>query len=347
MHSKCIIVLNQRLKVVSLPNTLYTIYKSIVPKAFLIRMKRIIWKANIFKKHLFIDKRENGMEKENKHRGVPFILAIYIVCFIFRGFEYLVLRTDRSVFGEAFLHKLVGIGILFFALRCISVAWGQIGFTKEKRGKSLTYGLLLGVFAFVPAYGVEFMLQYFSGNAPSLQWYVTSYSIQGNLGNQSSFLFYLICIAGNIINVIMEEGVFRGLFLRLAEKKHSFLWATIFSSLLFGLWHIAAPMRSVLDGEMELFPACMAMLSLTIMSGLMGIKLCMLTKIFGNLWVPMADHFVNNTIVNILHISAVSGVDQMQVMRIAIAQTLSFFIALFLYWKTKAGQNITFRENES
>ncbi len=287
------------------------------------------------------------MEKENKTRAVPFILAIYIVCFVFRGFEYLILRTDRSVFGEAFLHKLVGIVILFFTLRYLSVAWREIGFTRAKRGQFLLYGLFLGLFAFVPAYGVEFMMQYLSGNAPSLAFYVTSYSIQGNFGNQTSILFYLICIAGNIINVVMEEGVFRGLFLKLAEKKYTFLWSMLFSSLLFGLWHIAAPLRSLLDGKMELFPACMAMLSLTIMSGLMGAKLCMLTKIFGNLWVPMADHFVNNTIVNILHISAVSGVDEMQVMRITIAQTLSFFVVLFLYWKTKAGQKNTFRKENS
>ena len=142
----------------------------------------------------------------------------------------------------------------------------------------------------------------------------------------------------------MEEGIFRGLFLKIAEKKYSFLWATILSSVLFGLWHIAAPMRSFLEGDINIFSAFMAMLSLTIMSGLMGAKLCMLTKIFGNLWVPMADHFVNNTIVNLLHITAVSGADHLQVMRIAIAQTLSFFIVLFLYWKTKASKKDTFRE---
>lgn len=275
------------------------------------------------------------MKKENKGREVPFILAIYVVCFIF---------PDRSVFGEAFLHKLVGIGILFLALRYLTFGWREIGFTKAKRWKFLAYGLLLGLFAFVPAYGVEFIMQYLSGNAPSLVFYVTSYSIQGNLGNQTSFLFYLMCIAGNIINVAMEEGVFRGLFLKLGEKKYSFFGAMVLSSVLFGLWHIAAPMRSLLDGEMELFPASIAMLSLTIMSGLMGAKLCMLTKIFGNLWVPMADHFVNNTIVNILHISAASGVDQMQVLRIAIAQTLSFFVVLFLYWRTNASQKDTFYE---
>ncbi|WP_312045426.1 CPBP family intramembrane glutamic endopeptidase [Anaerotignum sp.] len=284
------------------------------------------------------------MKTENTKMGVPLILTVYIICFVFRGLEYLVLKTDRGVFGEAFLHKLVGISILFFTLRYLSISWKEIGFTKEKPWRFLAYGLLLGIVVFLPAYGAEFIMQYISGNIPKLEWYVTSYSIQGNVGNQTAFIFYILCIVGNIINVVMEEGVFRGLFMKISEKKFSFLWATIFTSFLFGIWHIAAPLRSFLEGQMAVFPACMAMLSLTLMSGLMGAKLCMLTKIFGNLWVPMADHFVNNTIVNVLHVSTASGADQMQVMRIAIAQSLSFFIVLFWYWKTKAGQKDTFRE---
>ena len=40
------------------------------------------------------------------------VLAVYCVCFIFRIYEYFVLRTDQSFWGEAFVHKLIGIGIL-------------------------------------------------------------------------------------------------------------------------------------------------------------------------------------------------------------------------------------------
>ncbi|MDD3394553.1 MAG: CPBP family intramembrane metalloprotease [Anaerotignum sp.] len=283
------------------------------------------------------------MKKENRFAGLRGILAVYFLCFVFRGIEYMVLRTDRSVFGEAFIHKLIGIFILFLALNYFSVKWSEIGFAAKNIGKNIAYGLLLGLLVFIPAYGSEFFMQYFAGNAPSFAFYVTSYSIQGNLGNHTVVIFYLLCIMGNIINVVMEEGVFRGLFLEIAENKYSFFGAMVLSSVLFGLWHIAAPLRSLLDGEMQLFPACMAMLSLAIMSGLMGAKLCMLTKICGNLWLPMADHFFNNTIVNILHILAISGADQMQVIRIAVAQTLSFLIVLFWYWKSKAKEKNTFR----
>ncbi|MDD4844643.1 MAG: CPBP family intramembrane metalloprotease [Anaerotignum sp.] len=272
------------------------------------------------------------------------MLIIYFLCFAVRAFEYMILRTDRTVIGEAFIHKLLGIFLLFLALKYSSTKWREIGFTAEKMGKNIAYGLLLGLLVFLPAYGIEFLMQNASMNEPSMEFFVTSYSIQGNLGNQKEIIFYLLCIVGNIINVVMEEGVFRGLFLKIAEKRYSFFKAMVLSSVLFGLWHIAAPMRSLLDGEMELFPAAMAMLSLGLMSAVMGAKLCMLTKIFGNLWMPMADHFFNNTIINILHITALSGGDEMQVMRIAIAQTLSFLIVLFLYWKTKAKQKSTFRE---
>lgn len=282
------------------------------------------------------------MEKEKKICSFGFILGIYILCFIFRGFEYLVLRTDQSILGEAFIHKLIGIFILFLALRYQSIYWKDIGFAPTQIGKSIVLGLGLGILVFIPAYGIEFVAQYVSGNTPSLELYVTSYGIEENIGNQTALKFYLFCIVGNIINVVMEEGVFRGLFLRVAEQKYSFLRATVISSVLFGIWHIAAPMRSFLDGQMELLPTCIAMLSLVLMSGLMGAKLCLLTKICGNLWVPMADHFLNNTIINILHITSISGVDELQVVRIAMAQTLSFIIVLILYWRTKANKKVTF-----
>ena len=141
----------------------------------------------------------------------------------------------------------------------------------------------------------------------------------------------------------MEEGIFRGLFIKLSETRYSFVKSIVLSSFLFGVWHIAAPMRSLLDGETGVGGTMIVALMLALTTGITGAKFCLLTKITGSLWLPMTDHFFNNTIINILHATTISGVDELQVIRISIAQTVSFLIVLFIYWKSQAHRKQTFR----
>ncbi|MDF3002139.1 MAG: amino terminal protease self-immunity [Bacillota bacterium] len=270
------------------------------------------------------------------------ILMIYMICFLFRAIEYFYIRTDQTIFGEAFLHKLTGIIVLVVALQHFSFQWSETGFAFGSIGKRILYGLLLGIAVFSISYGIEYYIL-LKGNSPSLQIFVTSYSIEGNRAIQNSFMFFLFCIAGNIINVIMEEGIFRGLFIKLAEIKYSFMKAAVLSSVLFGIWHIAAPIRSFLDGEMSVAGMVMSSLLLILTTGIAGMKFCLLTKITGSIWMSMADHFTNNTAINLLHIATSSGMDELQVIRISIAQTLSFLIVLFIYWKSGANHKQTFR----
>lgn len=75
--------------------------------------------------------------------------------------------------------------------------------------------------------------------------------------------------------------------------------------------------------------AYIAMLVVT--STLVGFKFAMLTKMTGSLYMAMGDHFVNNTIVNLLHVVSDTGADEMMVVRVTIAQSVSFILVLLCY----------------
>ena len=75
----------------------------------------------------------------------------------------------------------------------------------------------------------------------------------------------------------------------------------------------------------------MSGLLLVVTSTLLAVQYCMLLKVTGSIWAGMAAHFVNNASVNLLHVESAGGMDEMQTIRIAIAQSLSFIIVLVCY----------------
>lgn len=270
------------------------------------------------------------LDKKNQ-RVFSIVFIIYLVCFAFRIFEYFVLRTDRTWVGEAVVHKLVGILVLFISAGILHFTAAEIGFSKEGALANLSKGLAFGLCTFAVAYTVECLIINSLGNFDSLKLYVSTYAIDKNLGYNTSLLFFVICIAGNIINVLMEEGIFRGLFNRMLSQKYSFILSALIASALFGFWHIVGPVRNFLDGESSMAGTVANSAMLVFTSALVGFKFAMLTKMTGSIFMGMGDHFVNNTIVNILHVVSKNGADEMMALRVAIAQSLSFILVLIWF----------------
>lgn len=269
------------------------------------------------------------------YNKTPFlaVLIIYLLCFSFRVCEYFILRTDQTFWGEAFVHKLIGIVILCMTVKITSFTFEEIGFSKVNIMQNLLKGLLFGLSMFAFAYSIEIIICVLQGNFESLQLYVTAYAVDGNIGHQITLIFFAICMVGNIINVIMEEGVFRGLFQQILQKKYPFILSAIIASCLFGLWHMIAPIRNYYDGTSSIGGFIFNTAILVVTSGLIGFKFALVTRMTGNLYMAMGDHFVNNTIVNILHVVSTTGNDELQFVRITIAQTLSFIVVLIYYLK--------------
>ena len=259
------------------------------------------------------------------------VFAIYFSCFLFRCLEYFFIRTDYTVFGEAFIHKIIGIVILCCCAHLFSYDKSNIGFAKTDAFKKLCCGLCLGAFFYSLSYISESFVLKQIGNFKGFELYVSSYSVNGNIGNHKEAFFFLICIIGNIINVIMEEGVFRGLFQKLLEQKYKFLVSAVIASALFGVWHIVGPVRSYMDGLSNSRQLIVSIAILVFSSALVGFKYALLTKLSGSVYLSMGEHFVNNTIINVLHVISNTGTDELQILRICIAQSVSFVVVLVFY----------------
>ncbi len=231
------------------------------------------------------------------------ILLIFVSCLFFRGFEYLVLKMDQTKLGENFIHKILGIGI--------------------------------GLAFIVPIIGMEYLLLFVNGHNPSIQFYISGFSLTDSLVKNASILFFALCILFNVINVVMEEGVFRGLFIKIAKEKYSFGKANLIAAIFFGLWHFIMPFRSYLEGDMNAITMIIMIFVYAILSGMMSIKWGWFLNMTGVLWVGIGEHFLNNTLSNMIHIETSTGVDEYQPIRIIVAQLISFIVIMVVYKKWK------------
>ena len=268
-----------------------------------------------------------------KAPGNPFavIAVVYLICYAIRMFELLVLRTDQGVFGEAFIQKVAGIIILVMVAYLSGFKLRDIGFTRKHAIKGILLGLGLGLAVFTVAYGAEFILLLSQGQSPTFEFSVSAYALAGNVAGSTTAFTVALCIVFNIINVLMEEGLFRGLFTKLGMRRVSFMASNIIASLLFGLWHIALPIRSLIDGDMSAMGAFAAGSLYVSTSFLMGFLLGLLARMTGALWASMSMHFFNNTIINLLHITSLGGADELQMLRLSISQALAFTAVLIAY----------------
>ena len=229
------------------------------------------------------------------------------------------------------LHKVVGIIILALVLKWVNLSWSDIGFQRNGFAGSILKGLLLGSACFTISYGLELAILTLQGNPAHLEIYISSFSLTDSQIKNTDFVFFLLCVLFNIINVWMEEGVFRGLFIRTLSETKPFMQANFIAAFLFGIWHIVMPIRSYIHGEMSFAAMVLMGIGYMILSGIMGIKWGLLYRITGNIWVGLGDHLFNNTVAtNMLHVISAKGTDELQIVRIMAAQIISFVFVLVI-----------------
>ena len=131
----------------------------------------------------------------------------------------------------------------------------------------------------------------------------------------------------------MEEGVFRGLFMKILTPGLRFTRAVLLIAFLFGVWHWVMPLRDYMDGNTSYANLLVMGIGYILLAGIMSIKWSLLYKMTGSLWMGLGDHLFNNVIVtNLLHVISNGEADSMQIVRIMIGQLLSF-AAVTLYYR--------------
>lgn len=260
---------------------------------------------------------------------------IFAACLLVQAIEVLFIRTDESFFAECFINKVFGVILLFVILKIWKRSWNYIGFVKEKFLINCLKGFSICAVFYLIGFAVEFLILKIQGNAFHIEFYVTGFSLTGNVVKQTGIGFVLMCIFFNIINVWMEEGLFRGFFLKYLGEEFTAKKALYLSGFLFGIWHLVTPFRSLLDGEMSLVNFLVMSIGYVILSMMMGIKWGLLFQNSGTVWIGLADHFFNNCVVtNLIHVVSDAGTDELQIARVLIVE-LTSFLAVVIYFKVK------------
>ena len=265
-------------------------------------------------------------------------IIIFALMIAVHAFEAIVLRTDETILGENFINKVFGIVLVFIVLKLLNWRAGDIGFARRGLVKNASLGLLLAIPSFAVSYLIEILILKGQGQDVSLGIFTSGFSLTGNAEIHTGIGIILMCIFFNIINVVMEEGTFRGLFYHIAGTDHSRNKALMFQALLFGIWHIVTPLHNLIDGDMNVASFIGLSLGYIILAGMMGIKWALLYNMTGSLYAGMADHFFNNCIAtNLLHVTTSEGTDDMMIVRVLIAQLISFGVVILIWKRRRSG----------
>ena len=212
----------------------------------------------------------------------------------------------------------------------------HLGFTGEGLGRGVIIGFSLATIVFAVAYAVEVIVLKARGNTVRVGFFTMGFSLTGEAEIHRGVGFILMCVFFNIVNVVMEEGTFRGLFYEIIRTDRAAKTAVLIQALLFGIWHVVTPLHNLIDGDIDLVGFVWLSVGYIILAGIMGIKWSLMYRMTRNLYAGMADHFFNNCIAtNLLHLTTESGTDEWMIVRVLIAQLLSSAVvaAVWTRWK--------------
>jgi len=237
----------------------------------------------------------------------PFLtaFALLLIALAFRLTDIFVLRLDER-WGEILLSKALGFALVVAFVWLTGHTLQSIGLHSRLLPQSLLIGTLITTVAFLLGYGAELITPVQSGSLPVLR----LSAIDPKAGVAGGVLFAFWLVAGNFVNSWMEEGLFRGIMIRLFRIRLSFWQANLLQAFLFGLWHLPWVLKWYQTGQVTTgSEIAFAMLSNFLPQFVMGIVWGYLYLKTDNLWTVWIAHTLTNSTLNLLHVVTVEGMD--------------------------------------
>jgi uncharacterized protein len=226
-------------------------------------------------------------------------LAVLGLALLLRIIDIFVCRLDERL-GEIILSKSLGFALVVGYTWWVGQRLLAIGLHTRNLGSALAIGGGLTVTAFAIASVVQ-VLMLSPGQSLILKFVDPKTGITGGVA------FAIFLIAGNVINSLMEEGLFRGIMLPHFLQSMRSWSANLLQAALFSTWHLVWPIKAYLTGDTSAagaFAQASVLLSGAFIAGLVFGYLFWRT---GSLWASMIAHSLNNTIHSLIQVQTAAG----------------------------------------
>lgn len=202
---------------------------------------------------------------------------------------------DKNIFS-----RILGFLLVLGYLGALRKSMSSIGLHARHFGKAFLVGGLSLILMYVTLYIIQFYRLSSAGETPRIVFAVINKASGTNYG----LYFTLFQLFGQIVNVFMEEGIFRGVMLPHLMQRFKFSQANMLQALLFGLAHLAlaGSLSNWLSGQAtagEALSEAGFLLLATITGGLVFGYLYYRT---GSLWTVIFAHLIDNCVTKFFHI---------------------------------------------
>jgi len=282
-------------------------------------------------------KQEDSFRKFSLTHPVQIGVILFGIVLLLRIIEIFYLRLDE-IWGEVFISKLLGFLMILSYLWLGKRKIRDIGLHSNYflEGISIVMVTMTAILAF--SYFFEWLYLSTRGLKPTFIIAPMSNALDAEFAVQGGFLFGLWLIFGNLMNSLMEEGLFRGVMITHFSVHLSFWKANLLQAFLFGLWHIIWPIKSYTMDQMSAVEAIVIAIGYIVASGLIGLVWGYLFFKTGNLWAPWLAHTMNNSTMNLLHTVTAEGYDFGFMIRMGVLPFVALLMIFPIKWMSERYQ---------